>query len=37
MAKIIKKGNQLEEEYYAIKQERVDKIAKNTRAFRHYH
>ena len=33
MAKIIKKGNQLEEEYYAIKQERVDKIAKNTRAF----
>lgn len=33
MAKIIKKGNQLEKEYYAIKQERVDKIAKNTRAF----
>lgn len=33
MAKIIKKGNQLEEEYYAIKQERVDKIAKNVRAF----
>lgn len=33
MAKIIKKGNQLEEKYHAIKQERVDKIAKSTRAF----
>ena len=33
MAKIIKKGNQLEEEYYAIKQEQDDKIANNTRAF----
>ena len=33
MAKIIKKGNQLEEQYYAIKQERADKIAKNTRVF----
>ena len=33
MAKIIKKGNQLEEEYYAIKQERVDKIANNTRVL----
>lgn len=33
MAKIIKKGYQLEKEYYAIKQERVDKIAKNTRSF----
>ena len=33
MAKIIKKGNHLEEEYYAIKQARVDKIAKDTRAF----
>ena len=33
MAKIIKKGNQLEEEYNAIKQEQVNKIAKNTKAF----
>ena len=33
MAKIIKKGYQLEKEYYAIKQERVDKIVKNTRSF----
>ena len=33
MAKIIKKGNHLEEEYYAIKQARVDKIAKDTREF----
>lgn len=33
MAKIIKKGNQLEEEYYAIKQEQADKNAKNMRTF----
>ncbi|MDE7179440.1 MAG: NERD domain-containing protein [Lachnospiraceae bacterium] len=33
MAKIIKKGNQLEEEYYAIKREQADKSAKNVRAF----
>ena len=33
MAKIIKKGNQLEEKYYAIKQEQSNKDAKNTRAF----
>lgn len=33
MARIIKKGNQLEEKYYAIRQERADKIANNMRAF----
>ena len=32
MAKIIKKGNQLEE-YYEIKREQADKSAKNMRAF----
>lgn len=33
MAKIIKKGNQLEEEYYAIKQKQADKSANNMRTF----
>lgn len=33
MAKIIKKGNQLEEKYYAIKWEQADKSAKNMKAF----
>ena len=33
MAKIIKKGNQLEEEYYAIKREQADRSARNRRAF----
>lgn len=33
MAKTIKKGNQLEEEYYAIKREQADKSAKNMRGF----
>lgn len=33
MAKIIKKGNRLEEEYYAIKQEQANKRVKNMRVF----
>lgn len=33
MAKIIKKGNQLEEKYHAIKQDQADKFAKSTRVF----
>ena len=33
MAKIISKGNQLEEEYHAIKQEQADKSAKNMRTL----
>lgn len=34
MAKIIRKGHQLEEEYYAIKREQADKKARNIRSFR---
>ncbi|MCI8637817.1 MAG: NERD domain-containing protein [Coprococcus sp.] len=33
MAKIIRKGHQLEETYYAIKKEQADKRAKNKRVF----
>ena len=33
MAKIIRKGHKLEEEYYAIKQEQADKSAKNISIF----